>query len=203
MHPPKVVVFDLGKVLVDFDYSQAARRIAARSSTAPERVQQFIDHSPLLARYESGQLTTPEFFQEVCRATGFAGSLSEFSEYFADIFTEMPETIALHARLRGDGIPVYLFSNSNDLAISHIRRRFPFFAQFDDYIISYERGALKPHAPIYEAVERAALCTGADIAYLDDRPENVAAGAARGWRTVLHQSASQTTQALRSWGLRC
>ncbi len=32
MDSPKAVVFDLGKVLVDFDYSIAARRIAARSS---------------------------------------------------------------------------------------------------------------------------------------------------------------------------
>ncbi len=28
----KVVVFDLGKVLVDFDYSIAARKVAARST---------------------------------------------------------------------------------------------------------------------------------------------------------------------------
>jgi len=31
MITPKAVVFDLGKVLVDFDYGIAARRIAARA----------------------------------------------------------------------------------------------------------------------------------------------------------------------------
>src|SRR6516225_3569258 len=100
MRPPEVVVFDLGKVLVDFDYDVAVRRVAARSSVSADQVRLSLDQSPLLARYESGRLTTPEFFEEIRQSTGFAGSLKEFSEYFADIFTEIPETIALHARLR-------------------------------------------------------------------------------------------------------
>ena len=203
MHPPKVVVFDLGKVLLDFDYAVAARRIAARSSATPEQVRQFIDQSPLLARYESGEMSTPQFFEAVRRAIGFAGSLEEFGEDFADIFTEMPEMIALQDWLRHSGIPTYLFSNSNDLAISHIHRRYPFYSRFDGYILSYERGALKPQPRIYEVVERETQQSGDNIAYFDDRAENVAAGAARGWRTIVHESAAKTTQALRTWGLGC
>lgn len=201
MHPPKVVVFDLGKVLLDFDYGIAARRIAARSSTTPEQVRRFIDQSPLLARYESGQLTTPQFFEEVRHVIGFDGTLPEFGEYFADIFSEIPDMIALQLQLRQAGIPTYLFSNSNDLAISHIRRRYAFYSRFDGHILSYEHGALKPQMPLYEVVEREARCAGGDVVYFDDRAENVAAGAARGWRTVVHESAAKTTQALQSWGL--
>ncbi len=48
MNTPRVVVFDLGKVLLDFDYSIAARGMAAQSSVSPRQVQEFIDHSPLL-----------------------------------------------------------------------------------------------------------------------------------------------------------
>ena len=42
------IVFDLGKVLVDFDYSIAARRIAARSTQPPENLDAFLGSSPLL-----------------------------------------------------------------------------------------------------------------------------------------------------------
>ena len=186
---------------MDFDYSVAVRRIAARSSVSAEEVRRFIDQSPLLARYESGQITTPQFFEEVRRLTGFAAGLKEFGRDFADIFTEVPEMIELHSRLRRAGIGTYLFSNSNELAISFIRDRFPFYATFDGHIVSYEHGALKPQPRIYEAVERESRQTGSDIVYFDDRAENVAAGAARGWRTVLHRSAPGTLQALQSWGL--
>ncbi|MEJ0089101.1 MAG: hypothetical protein WDM80_05035 [Limisphaerales bacterium] len=41
-----VVVFDLGKVLVDFDYSIAATQIAARSTRPPENLHAFLGASP-------------------------------------------------------------------------------------------------------------------------------------------------------------
>src|ERR1035437_10272729 len=59
---PVIVVFDLGKVLVDFDYRIAARKIASRGTVSPTAVQEFIDHSPLLVRYETGRMTRQEFF---------------------------------------------------------------------------------------------------------------------------------------------
>ena len=101
---------------------------------------------------------------------------------------------ALHAALRGKGIRTYIFSNTNDMAIEHIRQAFPFFANFDGYIYSYEVGAMKPTAKIYEALEIMSGKRGAEILYLDDRQENIDAGAARGWQTVL-QTAPATSRA--------
>ena len=203
MPPPSdtAIVFDLGKVLVDFDYSIAARRIAARSKAPPDQVRLFIDYSPLLVRYELGLITTSQFFDEIRHATGFSGTRDEFGEFFADIFTEIPPMIRLHAALRARGFPTYIFSNSNDLAISHIRRRFPFFGQFDGYILSYEHGAMKPDAKLYEVVERETRRRGQKIVYIDDRPENVAAGAARGWHAVSHESPGKTQAAVEKLGL--
>jgi len=198
---PAIVVFDLGKVLVDFDYSIAGRRIAALSKLSPDEVQQFLDHSPLLCRYETGLMTRLEFYETVREHTGFTGSLLEFGNLFADIFTEMPEMIALHAALRRKGIPTYIFSNTNDLAIEHIRRNFPFFAGFDGYIFSYEVGAMKPAAKIYLALEALANKQGAEILYLDDREENIAAGAARGWQTILQTQPNRSWTTIQSLGL--
>ena len=127
--------------------------------------------------------------------------MEEFGEFFADIFTAIPPMIEIHAGLRRRGIPTYIFSNTNDLAVEHIRRNFPFFRDFDGYIYSYEVGAMKPEAKIYEVLEKLAGRRGADIVYLDDRPENVAAGAARGWRTILHETPEKTRVALKGFKL--
>jgi len=201
MTKPSVVVFDLGKVLVDFDYSIAGRRIAAQSNLSPAEVQNYLDHSPLLFRYETGLMNRQEFFETVRNHTGFRGSLDEFGSFFADIFTEMPEMTALHAALRRQGIPTYIFSNTNDLAIEHIRRAFPFFANFDGYILSYEVGAMKPAAKIYEALETMTGKRGAEIVYLDDRQENIDAGAARGWQTILQTEPAKSRAAIERLGL--
>jgi len=196
-----VFIFDLGKVLVDFDWSIASGKIAARCSRLPANFDTFPVTATLLWDYESGRLTRPEFYAAIRNATGFGGDLAEFSGYFADIFTEIPGMIALQAELRQRGYKTYIFSNTNDLAIEHIRRNFPFFANFDGYIFSYEVKAMKPQPEIYAAMEIMTGRRGPDLIYLDDRPENIAAGAARGWRAILHESPEQTRIALVAAGI--
>jgi HAD superfamily hydrolase (TIGR01509 family) len=104
--------------------------------------------------------------------------------------------VELHAGLREKNVPTYIFSNTNEIAVGHIRRRFPFFSGFDGYILSYEIGAMKPQAKIYEALETMSRRRGRDIFYIDDREENVEAGAARGWQIVLHETPQKTRAAM-------
>lgn len=201
MNKPEVVVFDLGKVLVDFDYSIAARKIAAQAERTAAQVQKLLDHSPLLFRFEHGHMTAREFFDAVRNEAMFRGSYEEFTAAFADIFSEMPRMIQLQAELRTKKIPTFIFSNTNELAIHHVRRNFPFFAHFEGYILSYEHGAMKPHARLYEVVESKTGRRGAEILYIDDRPENVAAGAMRGWQTILQETPEKTATAMKKLGL--
>ena len=189
---PKAVVFDLGKVLVEFDYRIAADKIAAQSDLGSVGVRNMLDHAPLLFRYETGLINREQFYREVCSGAGYRGTLEEFSAHFADIFWEIPPMIALNDTLREHGVPTYIFSNTNGLAVNHIRNKFPFFSNFDGYVYSYQVGAMKPDLRIYEAMEKLCGKRGHDIVYIDDREENVAAGAARGWRTVCHESPEKT-----------
>jgi epoxide hydrolase-like predicted phosphatase len=186
------IVFDLGKVLVDFDYSIAARKIAARSTKQIPDLKHFIGNSPLLQQFEHGDLTREQFFAEIQTITGFTGTLEEFVADFADIFVPIPAMIELHAELRQRGFQTYIFSNTNDIAIEHISREFPFFKHFDGYIYSYKVGAMKPDLRIYEAMEKMCGRVLQDIVYLDDREENVTAGASRGWWTLLHEVPEKT-----------
>ncbi len=197
----KAVVFDLGKVLVDFDYGIAARRIAARSKMTPAALGAFIMQSSLLLDYETGLLNSLQFYEKVCEATGFSGSFDEFGHLFADIFVPIEPMVQLQAELRQRGFPTYIFSNTNELAVRHIRQHFAFFANFDGYILSYEHRAMKPDARLYEVVEKQSGRRGPELLYLDDRPENVAAGAARNWQVILHETPKKTAAALNALGL--
>jgi HAD superfamily hydrolase (TIGR01509 family) len=201
MSHPEVVVFDLGKVLVDFDYGISAVKIAAKSRFTPEQVRQLLDHSPLLYRFETGLLTNEQFYGEVCAACGYSGTMDDFFAAFADIFSEIKPMTAMQAALRAHGIPTYIFSNTNGIAVAHIRKNFPFFANFDAYIYSYEHRSMKPDAKIYEVVEQITGRRGGQIVYLDDRLENFEAGRIRGWRALLHKNAEEAIPALRQLGL--
>jgi HAD superfamily hydrolase (TIGR01509 family) len=193
MRTPEAIVFDLGKVLVDFDYGIAVQRIAERCNGSSCDLRQLLTpEAKLLVRYESGALTTEGFFDELSALAGYQGDLPEFCQLFADIFWPISPMLNLHERIRARGLPTYIFSNTNPLAVEHIRERFPFFNNFTAYILSYEHGSMKPEEKIYQVVEQVTGKVGEAILYIDDRPENVEAGSQRGWQTILQVSPGET-----------
>ena len=183
---PKAVVFDLGKVVLDFDYGILARRAAPYTRLDVEGFRRVVDQTPLLHRYETGLISDDEFLSEVVRETGFSGFRESFSEWFGDIFTPILPMVDLHRQLVAQGIPTYVFSNTNRFAIQHIRRAFPFYSGFTGEILSFEVRSMKPDRRIYEALEEMSGLAGPELLYLDDRLENVEAGQSRGWTAWVH-----------------
>ena len=195
---PQAVVFDLGKVLLDFDYSRTARALAPLSDVGPEELRLALDQSPLLVRFETGEITAREMYAEVVRRSGFRGAYAQFAAAFADIFTEIPAMIALHTDLRERGVPTYIFSNTNEVAVDHIWRNYPFFRTFTGHVYSHQARCMKPQSMIYDAVEQLSGRRGAELLYIDDRADNIAAGAARQWQVVHHVSVPATVATVRT-----
>jgi HAD superfamily hydrolase (TIGR01509 family) len=200
MNSIPVVVFDLGKVLLDFDYTRVFRRFSDAGGPAPDTVRQVLMESSLLAEYESGQLDSAAFYRRLRSELSLTLDYAAFRASFADIFSPIPEMIAAQANLRARGVPTFVLSNTNEIAVSHIRERYPFFHRFDGYALSHEVGAMKPATPIYEALEARARRTGSDLVYLDDLELNVAAAIARGWRALVHTSPQTSLEFLRDAG---
>jgi FMN phosphatase YigB (HAD superfamily) len=194
-HPmirPKRVLFDLGKVLVDFDWLIAGRRMAEQARATPDEIVRFITTSDAMVDFEKGLIAGDGFFQAARQALGYRGSADEFRLAFSDIFSEIEDMVRLQARVREAGFPTWIMSNTNDWAVAHIRERFGFFSSFDGYFLSYQLGALKPQPAIYEAAEKTTGCRGAEILYIDDIAENTSAAAARGWQVIHHLAPGET-----------
>lgn len=198
---PKAVVFDLGKVLLHFDWMRAARKMAPLSSIAAEDMLRSLDYTHEVIQYELGKLSNREFFEHARKALRFTGTFDDFAPMFADIFSEIPEIIALHGELRRRGVPTFIFSNTNELAANHVRANYPFFAHFTGYVFSFEHGAMKPDARLYDVVERMSGFRGADLLYIDDLPKNIEGGRARGWQVILQENPAKTVAAVRATGL--
>jgi HAD superfamily hydrolase (TIGR01509 family) len=141
----------------------------------------------------------PEFFRQFCAANGYYGAFAEFEPCFGRIFSPLQPMIDFHRELRAQGWPTWIFSNTNGIAVKYIAEDFPFFRQFDGYIYSYEIGSMKPAPAMYDDLEKRSGFRGDEIIYLDDRPENVVAGADRGWRGIVHHDPATTIPMVRSW----
>jgi FMN phosphatase YigB (HAD superfamily) len=201
MTQAKAVIFDLGKVLLDFDYRIAGRKLAARSNLAAQAFTDSLLQADLLLRYETGLVSKEEFFQALCQKTGYGGDFNEFALCFGDIFTPIEPMIALHRELRRNGFPTFIFSNTNELAVDHIRRAYPFFANFDGYVLSFEHRCMKPDARLYAIAEEMSGHSGQELLYLDDRLENIQAAAARGWQIILHETPEKTLARMQTLGM--
>jgi HAD superfamily hydrolase (TIGR01509 family) len=198
---PEVVVFDLGKVLVDYDYAITAKKIAPCCKLSVQELRSVLDESPLFAKFECGLIGNEEFFSEICARTGYCGLRQEFDLHFADIFTEIKPMIRAHAQLRARKIPTYILSNTNDISTAHIRRTYPFFANFDGYVLSYQHKVMKPDPQIYRILEKQCGRTGAQILYLDDRIENAEGAKACGWQVIHHQTPEESIRIMKSLGV--
>jgi FMN phosphatase YigB (HAD superfamily) len=144
MTSPRAVVFDLGKVLLDFDYHIAARNFSAKSDRTPKQILELLLDTPLLLDYERGLMSEQAFFEAFSTACSYRGDFEEFALHFGDIFAPISEMIVLHAEISQRGFGTYVFSNTNSLAIRHVREAYPFFANFTGYILSYEHRCMKP-----------------------------------------------------------
>lgn len=201
-HPePALVVFDLGKVLVDFDYLIAARQLGQRSDAQPERILELLLRTSLLHRYELGAIDTKEFHDTLSRQIGFVGTFADFAACFGNIFSPIHDMLRLLGQIRTGGLPTAVLSNTNELAIQFIRSHFPFFNTFNHHILSYEHRAMKPDAVLYRILESAVGVSSHQILFLDDRPENVETATHLGWHAFLHEDPDRTYRKFQSFGL--
>jgi len=197
---PAAVVFDLGKVLVDFDFQICARKMLAQCQVPLDQIRFLIQESEHLCAFETGLISPAEFYQRVRLESQFTGSQAEFELMFADIFTPISPMVELLRTLRAQGLETYVFSNTNELAVRHIASRYDFYRQFTGHILSFEQHVMKPQDPIYEAVERVAGRRGSGLVYFDDRQENIDTALQRGWRAFVHENPGQTLAIVRSLG---
>ena len=179
----KTFLFDIGKVLLNFDYQQAVDHVRAKSPLSSEQIRAAIGqfHAPL----ETGAMSTGTFLEQAMEATQYGGTAGEFAAGYCDIFALNQPMWELVDALRVN-YPLYLFSNTSDLHWDFIQAKFPQFESFTDGVFSMRVKAMKPDRAIYDA---ALGLTGADageIFYIDDRAANIEAARALGFHTHLY-----------------
>ncbi len=199
--PSRIVFFDLGNVLVNFDHQIAVEQLAAKAGRLPSLVQQVVFDSGLQNRYETGLVSSEEFASEVNQRLDSQLPAPEILEAISAIFAPNPAILPALEVVQAAGVPMGLLSNTCEAHWQWVAaRRWPMLGDwFSLHILSFEVQSMKPDSAIYQACEGQSGCSGASIFFTDDRAENVAAAADRGWRTYHFQSADVLVERLKDW----
>lgn len=198
---PRIVVFDVGNVLVQWD-----------------------PHAPLRDRFPD-EAAVAAFLEEIGfyawnlendRGRGWA----EATELLAAQFPQHAETIRLYdprwmqsvvgpiegtvailRRLKAAGVPLYAITNFSEKWIP-TRARFDFLRDsFLDVVVSAEERLIKPDPRIYEVLLKRNGLKAEDCVFIDDSLHNVEGARAVGMKAIHFQSPEALERDLRGLGL--
>ena len=201
--PPaiKAVLFDLGKVLLHFDFAPAFKRLARHCEGTPEDIEAFFVRSGLEVLYDGGKISSRQFYAEVKKALGLRLSFEAFRSVWNRIFTPITPMMRLVEKLR----PRYrlvLVSNTNAMHFEFVKRSYKTLRLFHRFVLSYKEKVRKPDERIYRAAIRACRAKPQEIFYIDDRADLTEAADAIGLRTfTFKRNPDELAAAMRKAGI--
>jgi putative hydrolase of the HAD superfamily len=120
----------------------------------------------------------------------------------SDIFWAHDDMLPILAGLKKNGYRLVLLSNTSISHFNWVREHYRFLPHFDDFVLSYEAGAIKPDFPIYEQALQKIQCDPHECFYTDDIPDYVAAGRRVGLQAEVFQNALSLAGHLRERQIR-
>ncbi len=175
----KVILCDLGGVLIDLHWEQHARALFTREQDTEELKRRWLQlHSARL--YEAGNTDFYGFYRAFMAETGSSLGLTDFERAFAGIIGPLKaDCLEILARLSTYG-ELAMLSNTNAVHVDLLRRTTEVFKPFKHLFFSYEMRMVKPDREIYEEVMRRLQKEPQHIHFFDDSQANVEAAKAAG-----------------------
>lgn len=192
-----VIIFDLGKVILDFDHRTITGRLAERSTVPAERIREMIFGGNRERLYDRGKVSSRDFYREVVKFLGIAMPFEEFRDIWTRIFTAN-ETVCGLIRALKKRYKLILLSNTNEMHFDYVFDMFAILRVFDDYVLSYRVGERKPHPRIYMTALQKADCPAGACIYIDDMEEYVWAARRLGMEAIVFKDAQQLQSELKA-----
>lgn len=196
----RLIISDFGGVICTFDYRIFCERLGGRTGRSADQIfaAAFGDH--LMRDFETGRLTGRDYHRAVMACLNLDLPYQEFYPMYGDIFREIPATADLLRRLRSR-YPLYLLSDTNEIHFGYVRETVEVLRLFEEFIVSYQVGAMKPDSRIFrEALRRSGLHPSACV-FVDDRPANVEGAARLGMHAIEFKSPEELAGDLKRLGV--
>jgi glucose-1-phosphatase len=178
------IVFDLGNVLIPFDYNIAINKLNQVEPKLGNRFIEFYNSNYHIHReFEKGIISEADFLNIMLEVVDNKIDRGTFCKIFSDIFTVDENVVSLLPVLKKD-YKLFLLSNTNSIHQEYGWKKYEFLKYFDKLILSHEVLSIKPEEKIYHAVEEASGLSPEKHFYIDDIEEYVNAAKNRGWDAV-------------------
>ena len=157
--------------------------------------------SGLPRRYESGEISSREFYLGIAGLCGLSMPEEEFISAFVGIFTPIEPTIRL---IRGlsRSYRLGLLSNTNEWHFEHHIRAVDIFPLFDAVTLSYRVKTMKPAEGIYRDLLEKIGLPPQECVFIDDLEVNVAGARKMGVHAIHYTGHERLVSSLADLGVR-
>lgn len=178
------VVFDLGQVLIPFDYNIFIREVNKhKEGLGDEFVRKYNQNYHIHRDFERGKISEKDFIAQMLEWLEHKITAEQFVRYWSSIFSLNTDVISLLPKLR-EKYKLYLLSNTNSIHQRYGYQHYDFLKIFDKLFLSHEVGFVKPEEGIYRAVENFSGLPSEEHIFIDDIAEYVEAAKLLGWDGV-------------------
>jgi len=197
----KAILFDLGKVLLDFNFETGVKALHAACSISRNRLEEVLWDENWIYRYERGEISTSEFHAYLRETADLDLDLPGFCQTWSSVFLPgllVSEDLLLALKRK---YPLILVSNTNEVHIEFVRSNYRVLDYFDHHVLSYEVGSLKPDRKIFEYAIAVSGHQPDALFFTDDREENILAARQLGMHAHQFQTELQLVDALQQAGV--
>jgi glucose-1-phosphatase len=197
----RTIIFDMGKVIIPFDFKRGYDRMAPLCSYAASEIPERLRSCDLVTTFEEGKIEPEAFVRQISDLLELKVGFDDFCDIWSAIF--VPGTliseeflVALRQRYR-----LVLLSNTNAIHYKMVEQSYPLLRHFHHHVLSYRVGALQPSPAIYEEALRHADASPDECFFTDDIPAYVDGARAAGIDAVQFESQAQIERELRARGV--
>ncbi len=198
----RVVVFDLGGVLIAWDPRHLYRKIFAGDENAMEAFLADVCTVEWNERQDAGRTFADAAAELLPRHADKVDLIDAFSRRFDEMITgAIAGTVDILADLKRAGVPRYALTNWSAETFPPQRNRFPFLSWFDGIVVSGEEGVIKPDPKIFRVLLDRYRIAPEEAVFVDDNPANAAAAHALGIHGIHFRSPQLLRDELKALGL--
>lgn len=196
------VVFDVGKVLLEWDPRHLYRRLIP-DAAAMERFLEEVCPPAWNLEQDRGRPWAAAIAERIALFPRHAPLIRAFREQWHEMLTgPVPGSLEVLDALRARGVPLYAITNYAADTFAESVKRFPVLRDaFHDVVVSGAEGVVKPDAAIYRLLlDRNGLAAERCL-FIDDSHANVRGAEAVGMAAHHFRDAPGLAAALRGFGL--
>ncbi len=199
MNKPRLLLFDLGNVLVRFE----PERFPAALGMAPQEARTNYEGGmrELTNRYESGKCTTEEYFAGLRAFLQNRFDIAALKNAFLGVLTDPIPGMEELVRDATSRLPAAVVSNTNDTHFNSVLPRVRALHYLPKRYLSYQVGVIKPAPEFYERILRDENVKPGEMLFIDDVQANIAAAEKAGMVGYLFDGAERLRNHLKTLGV--